>query len=452
MTAINPATGEVLCEYPEHEAAEVERRLAAAATAFCDWRAASFEDRAARLRAASVTLRQRRDDWARLITLEMGKLIAQSEAEIEKCARACEHFAEHAAHYLAPESIASDATRSGVRYEPLGAILAVMPWNFPFWQVFRAAAPALMAGNVVLLKHASNVPGCALAIEEVFREAGTPAGVFASLRIPAATTETLVDHPVIAAVTLTGGESAGRALAARAGRALKKTVLELGGSDAFIVLADADPDAVAMQAVAARTISNGQSCIAAKRFIVEEPLVERFEWMFAQRMARLQAGNPLDRATEIGPLARADLVDDLERQVGESVARGARLVTGGTRPRGPGYFYPPTVLSRVTPGMPVFDEETFGPVAAITTARDAAHAIALANHSQFGLGASLWTGDPARGEALAPDLEAGSVFVNGIVKSDPRLPFGGIKRSGYGRELAGPGIREFVNLKTVWVR
>jgi len=320
------------------------------------------------------------------------------------------------------------------------------------WQVFRAAVPALLAGNVVLLKHASNVPGSALAAERVFADAGCPPGVFTTLLIGASAAEALVAHPAIAALTLTGSEAAGIALAARAGAALKKCVLELGGSDAFVVLADADPAHVAAQAVAARTINNGESCITAKRFIVEEPIAERFEWLFAQRMARLRVGDPMDRATELGPLARADLVDALERQVQESVARGARIVTGGSRLARPGSFYAPTVLAHVTPGMPAFDEETFGPVAAVTRARDARHALELANQSRFGLGASVWTSDPARGRELARDLDAGSVFVNGMVRSDARLPFGGIKHSGHGRELSTFGLREFVNVKTVWVR
>ena len=382
----------------------------------------------------------------------MGKPIAEAEAEVEKCAWTCEFFAEHAERMLAPETVATDASRSGTRYDPLGPVLAIMPWNFPFWQVFRFAAPALMAGNVLVLKHASNVPGCALAIERVFERAGFPEGAFTTLLVPAAVAETIVDHAVIQAVTLTGSEAAGVSLAARAGRALKKTVLELGGSDPFIVLADADPAEAAAQATAARIVNNGQSCIAAKRFIVEEPLAERFETLFAQAMARQRVGDPLDRATQLGPLARADLVDEIDRQVRQSLEMGARLVTGGTRLPRPGFFYAPTVLARVEPGMAVFDEETFGPVAAVVRARDGGHAIELANRSRYGLGASIWTADANRGEALAAEIEAGLVFVNGPVKSDPRLPFGGIKRSGYGRELATAGIREFVNLKTVWVK
>ena len=452
MHVLNPATGQVLREIPEHDADEVERRLARAVAAFADWRRVPPGERAARLRAAGAVLRRERDALARLMTEEMGKPIAQAEAEVEKCASACDHFAAHGPADLESLTIATDATESFVRFDPLGPVLAVMPWNFPLWQVFRAAVPALLAGNVVLLKHASNVPGSALAAERVFADAGCPPGVFTTLLIGASAAEALVAHPAIAALTLTGSEAAGIALAARAGAALKKCVLELGGSDAFVVLADADPAHVAAQAVAARTINNGESCIAAKRFIVEEPIAERFEWLFAQRMARLRVGDPMDRATELGPLARADLVDALERQVQESVARGARIVTGGSRLARPGSFYAPTVLAHVTPGMPAFDEETFGPVAAVTRARDARHALELANQSRFGLGASVWTSDPARGRELARDLDAGSVFVNGMVRSDARLPFGGIKHSGHGRELSTFGLREFVNVKTVWVR
>jgi succinate-semialdehyde dehydrogenase/glutarate-semialdehyde dehydrogenase len=451
MKAINPTTGETLREYPDHSPAEVAQRLERAARAFEAWRRTSFADRARPLRGVAGLLRQRQAELARLMTLEMGKPIAQSESEVEKCAWACEYFADHAEHDLSVETVASDAARSFVRYDPLGPILAVMPWNFPLWQVIRAAAPALMAGNVLVLKHASNVPGCADELERAFADAGYPPAVFQQVRIPGAAAEALVDHAAIRAVTLTGSEAAGMALGARAGRALKKTVLELGGSDPFLVLADADPMQAAIQAAAARILNNGQSCIAAKRFIVERPLAERFEWLLGQRMARLKVGDPLERGTELGPLARPDLVDALERQVQESSRAGARLVTGGARPPRPGAFYAPTVLADVRPGMPAFDEETFGPLAAIIVAGDADDAVRLANQSGFGLGASVWTSDEARGEALARELEAGSVFVNGIVKSDPRLPFGGVKRSGYGRELGLWGIREFVNIKTVWI-
>jgi succinate-semialdehyde dehydrogenase/glutarate-semialdehyde dehydrogenase len=452
MRSVNPATGETIAEYPAHDRAAVQSRLEAADRAFRTWSRRPFAERARLLQAAAALLRRDRDRHARLMTAEMGKPIGQSEAEVDKCAWVCEHFAAEAERYLAPETIASDASKSYVRADPLGVLLAVMPWNFPYWQVFRAAAPALMAGNVVVLKHASNVPGCGLAIESIFREAGAPEGLFAALLIPGAAAEDLVDRHEIGAVTLTGSEAAGAALGRRAGGALKKAVMELGGSDAFIVLADADPEAVAVQAVAARVLNNGQSCIAAKRFIVEQPIAERFEAAFAARAAALRIGDPLDPATELGPLARADLRDDLHDQVERSLRAGAALRGGGMPRPGPGFFYPATVLTGVEPGMPAFDEETFGPVAALIRAGDAAHAVELANRSPYGLGSSVWTGDPARGEALARELEAGAVFVNGIVKSDPRLPFGGIKRSGYGRELSAAGIREFVNLKTVWVK
>jgi succinate-semialdehyde dehydrogenase/glutarate-semialdehyde dehydrogenase len=451
MRAINPATGVPIRDYPEPADDEVASRLDLAARMFEAWRRTPVAARATLMRRAASGLREGRARHARLMTEELGKPIAAAEAEVDKCALACDHFAEHAARMLAPEPVASDATRSEIRCEPLGPILAVMPWNFPFWQAFRAAVPALMAGNVVVLKHASNVPGSALAIEAVFAGAGFPPGVFTTLLIDAARAEALVDHEAIRAVTLTGSEPAGRALAARAGRALKKTVLELGGSDPFIVLADADPEAVALEAVAARVQNSGQSCIAAKRFIVEAPVAERFERAFAGHMASLAVGDPLDRAVAVGPLARDDLREALDRQVSATLAAGARLLTGGARRPGAGFFYAPTVLADVVPGMAAFDEETFGPVAAVTRARDAADAVALANRSRFGLGASLWTGDPARGERLAKELEAGLVFVNGMVRSDPRLPFGGIKASGYGRELGTAGIREFVNIQSVSV-
>jgi succinate-semialdehyde dehydrogenase/glutarate-semialdehyde dehydrogenase len=452
MRSINPATGETIGEYPETGPAEVAERLDRAARTFDAWSRTPDATRADLMRRAAAALRDDRDRLARLMTDEMGKPIAAAEAEVDKCALACDYFADHAASFLAPEPAPSDATRSLVRFDPLGVVLAVMPWNFPLWQVFRAAVPALMAGNVVALKHASNVPGCAVAIEALFAKAGFPAGALTTLLVPAARAEALVDHAAIRAVTLTGSEEAGRRIAARAGAALKKTVLELGGSDPFVVLADADPEAVAIQAVTARVQNNGQSCIAAKRFIVETPVAERFERAFAARMEALVIGDPLARTTDVGPLARDDLRDALDRQVRDSVAAGARLLTGGARRPGRGFFYAPTVLAGVTPGMPAFDEETFGPVAAVTRAANATEAIALANRSRFGLGASVWTGNPARGEALARDLEAGLVFVNGIVKSDPRLPFGGVKASGHGRELSAVGIREFVNVKTVWVR
>jgi succinate-semialdehyde dehydrogenase / glutarate-semialdehyde dehydrogenase len=451
MDVINPATGEKLRSHDEHGPAEVERRLAAAEEAFAAWRDTSFAERSTRMRRAAEVLRERRGECARLMTEEMGKPIAASEGEVDKCAWVCDYYAEHAAAFLAEEPAATDAAASFVRFDPLGPVLAVMPWNFPFWQVFRFAAPALMAGNVGLLKHASNVPGCALAIEEIFREAGFPTGTFASLLVPGGAVASLIAHPTVRAVTLTGSEAAGEAVGAAAGRQLKKCVLELGGSDPFVVLADADPAAVARTAATARTVNSGQSCIAAKRFIVEEPVAAPFEEALTAAMAALRVGDPMDRETDVGPLARKDLVDDLDDQVRRSLAAGATLATGGRRLPRPGFFYAPTVLTGVKSGMAAFDEETFGPVAAVTRARDADHAVELANRSPYGLGASLWTGDAARGRELAARIEAGCVFVNAIVKSDPRLPFGGVKRSGYGRELARFGIREFVNVKTVWV-
>jgi succinate-semialdehyde dehydrogenase/glutarate-semialdehyde dehydrogenase len=452
MKAVNPATGEVIREYPAHDEGEVRNRLERAERAFTDWRKVPFAERARLMSRAADLLRERRDDYASLMTQEMGKPIGASESEVDKCAWVCDFYAERAEGFLASETVATDASRSLIRYDPLGPVLAIMPWNFPFWQLFRFAAPGLMAGNVGVLKHASNVPGCALAIEEVFRDAGFPEGVMTTLLVSSDKVKDLIWSPIIRAVTLTGSDRAGMEVAAEAGRCLKKTVLELGGSDPFIVLADADPAETAKQAARARTINSGQSCIAAKRFIVEEGVAADFEEEFVRAMEALQVGDPMDRATDVGPMAREDLLSDLDGQVRRTVEAGARLQTGGERLPGEGWFYAPTVLAGVKPGMPAFDEETFGPVAVVIRARDAAHAVELANRSQFGLGASLWTGDPARGEALAAEIEAGCVFVNGIVKSDPRLPFGGIKSSGYGRELSEVGIREFVNIKSVWVK
>jgi succinate-semialdehyde dehydrogenase / glutarate-semialdehyde dehydrogenase len=452
MKAYNPATEELIRDYPEPDEREVEERLATAERAFATWRKVPFAERARLMHAAADRLREHRGDYGRLMTEEMGKPIAAAESEVDKCAWVCDWYAEHAEELLASQSVATDASRSCVRYDPLGPVLAVMPWNFPFWQVFRFAAPALMAGNVGILKHASNVPGTALAIEEVFLESGFPEGAFTTLLIPSSRTAALIGHPTVRAVTLTGSDRAGREVAAEAGRHLKKSVLELGGSDPFIVLADADPAETARQAARARTINSGQSCIAAKRFIVDTSIADRFEDEFVRQMESLKIGDPLDRAIDVGPMAREDLLSDLDDQVRRTVEAGATLRTGGRRPEGTGWYYPPTVLTGVQPGMAAFDEETFGPVAAVIRADGTEEAIELANRSRFGLGSSVWTSDPIRAEALASEIEAGCVFVNGIVKSDPRLPFGGIKTSGYGRELADVGIREFVNIKTVWVR
>jgi succinate-semialdehyde dehydrogenase/glutarate-semialdehyde dehydrogenase len=452
VDAIDPATGEVIASYAAHTPRQVAQRLAAARSAFERWRRTNPDERAAALRRVGAVLSSRKDVLAGLAVSEMGKPVLQAVAEVEKCSWVCEHYATHGAGYLAPRPAATDAAESFVRHDPLGVLLAVMPWNFPFWQVFRCAVPALMAGDSVLLKHASNVPGCALAIEEVFADAGLPPGTFATLLVGGAEVAGLVADPAVAAVSLTGSEAAGAVVGAAAGRALKPCVLELGGSDPFIVLADADLDTVVPQAVTARIQNNGQSCIAAKRFIVEAPLRERFEETLVECFRALRVGPPMERTNHLGPLARADLRDELHAQVERSVAAGARLRCGGRARPGPGFYYEPTVLGGVTPGMAAFDEETFGPLAPVIEARDEAHAVELANASRFGLGASVWTGDPSRGAALAPAIEAGAVFVNGIVKSDPRLPFGGIKASGFGRELAAEGILAFTDVKTVWVR
>lgn len=452
MQSVNPATGELINEYPEHTESEVAGRLERAGAAFRDWSLRPLSERTALLRALAGGLRADLASHAALMTAEMGKPIAQAEAEVGKCATTCDWFANRAAALLEPEFMATEAAMSYVRFDPLGVVLAVMPWNFPFWQVIRCAVPALAAGNTVVLKHASNVPGCALTLEAAFRKAGFPEDAFSTLLVPARAVGGIIAHPVVRAISLTGSEAAGRQVAALAGASLKKTVLELGGSDAFVVLADADVEYAALQAALARTLNNGQSCIAAKRFIVEEPVAARFETAFVASMASLRVGDPRDRRVHLGPLARPDLVDELEDQVRRTVAAGAALRLGGRRQEGPGCYFPPTVLTGVEPGMAAFDEETFGPVAPVTRARDAGHALELANHSRYGLGGSIWTADAGRGRALAARFEAGAVFVNESVKSDPRVPFGGVKDSGYGRELAGFGLREFVNVKTVWVR
>ena len=451
IESLNPATGEVLETFREIGREDVERMLAAAHAAFLEWRDARYAARAKNMRQAATILRTRKLDYARLMTLEMGKPIVQGEAEIEKCAWTCEYYADHAEALLAEQPRQTDASRSYVRFDPLGVVLAVMPWNFPFWQVFRFGAPALMAGNAAVLKHASNVPRCALTIEEIFREAGFPRGLFATALVGSSAVPALIADRRVAAVTLTGSDHAGSQVAQHAGRELKKTVLELGGSDPFIVLADADLAAAASTAADARLVNSGQSCIAAKRFIVVEAVADRFLDRFVQELRSRRVGDPLARETQVGPQARVDLRDALHRQVEESVKRGAKLLLGGQVPPGKGAFYPATLLTAVDKGMPAFDEETFGPVAAVIRAKDEADAVRLANDSQFGLGASLWTQDRARAERMAAQIEAGSVFVNGLVKSDPRLPFGGIKRSGYGRELSEYGIREFVNIKSVWI-
>jgi succinate-semialdehyde dehydrogenase/glutarate-semialdehyde dehydrogenase len=429
----------------------VERILSGAAAAFRDWRRVPFAERAEPMRAAARILRARKEEFARTMAVEMGKPIAQGEAEAEKCAWTCEYYAEHAGAMLRVDPRETDALRSYIRFDPLGVVLAIMPWNFPFWQVFRFAAPALMAGNAAILKHASNVPRCALQIEDVLRQAGFPRDLFRAVLLESAAVSPLIADRRVSAVTLTGSDVVGARVAEQAGRELKKTVLELGGSDPFIVLGDADLAFAARGAADARLVNGGQSCIAAKRFIVVEPVADRFLDLFKQELASRRMGDPLSRETHVGPQARHELRDALHRQVEESRRRGARVLLGGEIPKGPGAFYPATLLAAVDPGMPAFDEETFGPVAAVIRAKDALDAVRLANESPFGLGASIWSRDLAGAERLAAEIEAGAVFVNGMVKSDPRLPFGGVKRSGYGRELSELGIREFVNVKSVWV-
>jgi succinate-semialdehyde dehydrogenase/glutarate-semialdehyde dehydrogenase len=450
--AINPATGELVAEYEEMTANEASDIVDAAHRAYLDWRRLSFAERAAPMKTVGQLLRERARDYGKLATEEMGKPIAGAIAEVEKCATACDYFADNAESLLKPEPVPLDGARSFVTFQPIGVVLAVMPWNFPFWQVFRFIAPTLMAGNGGVLKHASNVPGCALAIEKVMHDAGFPKDIFRTLMIGSRAVEGIIEHPKIRAVTLTGSEPAGRAVARRSGELLKKTVLELGGSDAYLILGDADVDKAAEIATKARLVNSGQSCIAGKRFIVVEPLRERFEAAFAAKMKAAKVGDPMDPATEVGPMARHDLRDDLHGQVLDSVEKGARVLCGGEIPDNAGAFYPPTVLAGVRKGMAAFGEEMFGPVAAVIAAKDEAEAIAIANDSDFGLGGGVITADVARGERIAAEqIEAGTVAVNGQVASNAKLPFGGIKNSGYGRELSHYGLKEFVNIKTVVV-
>jgi len=450
IASVNPATGELLREFTPLSAGEIEQKLARSSDAFQCWRKVAVTERAAAVGRAGYVLESRREELARLITLEMGRPIQPARDEISKCASACRYYAEQGPVMLSDIEIDIQPNRARVVAQPLGCILAVMPWNFPFWQVFRFAAPALTAGNAGLLKHASNVPQCALAIEDVFREAGLPDGVFQTLLIGSSDVRGIIEDPRVHAVTLTGSEPAGSDVASRAAKLIKKAVLELGGSDPFIVMPSANYDEAVRTAIKARTINNGQSCIAAKRFIIHERIYERFELDFTTLMKSLRVGDPFDETTDVGPLAMPAIRDDIERQVRDARDAGARVLTGGRRIDGPGNYYEPTVLVGVPREAPLYREEIFGPVAMLFRVRDMDEAIELANDTPFGLGSSVWTNDAAEQDGFVREIDAGQVFINGMVVSDPRLPFGGVKHSGYGRELSFAGIREFVNLKTVW--
>lgn len=452
LVSVNPTTGETIREYEEWTHDDVSKVIGYVHDGCLGWRNTSFSQRSHLMSALAARLRGKKEVLARTITMEMGKPINEARAEIEKCAWVCAYFAENAETFLRIETIGSDAHKSYVRFDPLGVILAIMPWNFPFYQVFRFAVPAIMAGNAVVLKHASNTMWSALTIEELFVGAEFPENVFRTLLIGSEAIPKVIADRRIGGVTLTGSLEAGKAVAGIAGGSLKKTVLELGGSDPFIVLADADLELAAKSAVISRTINAGQSCIAAKRFILEKPIASEFLKRFKNRMEALVVGDPLSENTDIGPLARLDLRDGLQRQVAESLTMGASVLLGGSPLNGPGVFYPPTILVDIKPGMPAYHQELFGPVAAVILAENAEDAMSKANDTDFGLGASIWTGNASRAEKMAGGVDAGSVFINGIVKSDPRLPFGGVKNSGYGRELSAYGIKEFVNIKTVWVR
>jgi succinate-semialdehyde dehydrogenase / glutarate-semialdehyde dehydrogenase len=452
ISTVNPTTGEVVKTFAPLSPNEIEKKIALAASTFCAYRHSSFADRAGKMLWAADILDKEKEECARLMTLEMGKPFKAAVAEAAKSATACRYYAENAEKLLADEAVETGAKRSFIRYLPLGPILAVMPWNFPFWQVFRFAAPGLMAGNVGLLKHASNVPQCALKIEEIFRRAGFPEGAFQTLLIRSDQVDAILNDSRIAAATLTGSEQAGIQVGVSAAKSIKKVVLELGGSDPFIVMPSADLQTAVATAVDARIQNNGQSCIAAKRFIIAESIADEFERNFVSRMEGLRIGDPFDENTQLGPLANADAVASLDADVKKSVAAGARLVIGGHPLNRPGNFYAPTVLTNVPKNSPAYQEEFFGPVASLFRVKDAEQAVRLANDSRFGLGASVWTNDPAETEYFINELESGMVFINKMVASDPRIPFGGVKQSGHGRELGVHGIREFVNIKTVWVQ
>ncbi len=451
MRSINPATGEVMRTFVRDDASAVDRKLQLAVNAFSRWRLVPFADRSRLMAKAAEILEKEKQNFGRTMTMEMGKPLRAAIQEAEKCAKACRYYVEHSEEFLADEPAKTDATRSYVAYQPLGPVLAVMPWNFPFWQVFRFAAPGLMAGNVGLLKHASNVPQCALAIEDIFRRAGFPEGVFQTLLIGNEAVERVIADDRVAAVTLTGSVGAGSSVASTAGKHIKKTVLELGGSDPFIVMPSADLDRAASTAVQARVINNGQSCIAAKRFIIHESIYDQFATEFVRRMASLKVGDPLDESTDVGPLATADLVTTLEEQVNETVRMGARVLLGGMRLNLKGAYYAPTVLANIPDQSPARRDELFGPVASLFRVANIEEAITLANDSQFGLGSSCWTNDEREMELFVKEIQTGLAFVNAMVASDPRIPFGGVKQSGYGRELGVAGIREFVNAKSVLI-
>src|SRR2546421_982435 len=451
IASINPTTGEKLREFTPHSDVEIEKTLRQAAAAFEKYRGEAFPKRAQLMMSVATLLEREKQELARTMTLEMGKLLRDSVAEIEKCARGCRYYAENAERYLEDEVTQTDARRSYLHYEPMGAVLAIMPWNFPFWQVFRFAAPALMAGNVGVLKHAANVPQCALAIEQLFCRAGFEEGISQALLIEADQVEKLIVDPRIKAVTLTGSEKAGSAVASAAAREIKKSVLELGGSDPFIVMPSADFGLAVSTAVKARTINTGQSCIAAKRFFIADKVYDAFLEKFVEQMRSLKLGDPMDETTEIGPLASEQILSGVHEQVQKTIAAGAKLLTGGNRIAGPGFFYEPTVLVDVPKDSPAFREEVFGPVAAVLRVKDAEEAVDLANDSRYGLAASAWATDPIEQELFASSLESGMGFINAMSASDPRLPFGGVKRSGFGRELGAAGIREFMNAKTIWI-
>lgn len=451
IETLNPATGEVIKTYTPHTTEEVNHKIESAEKAFQAWRNVSFNERAKLMNKQADILESEADKYGRIISLEMGKPLKDGIAEVRKCASACRYYAQNAENFMADEAIESGASRSLIAFEPLGVVLAVMPWNFPFWQVYRFLAPALMAGNVGLLKHASNVPQCALAIEEIVRKAGFPDAVFQTLLIDSKEVNAVIEHPHVKAVTLTGSETAGSKVAEKAGQEIKKTVLELGGSDAFIVLDDADLEQAATVAVKSRMVNTGQSCIAAKRFILVESIADAFLEKFKAKMQSLKTGDPLKEDIDYGPMARKDLAEELEQQVQESVKQGAEIVLDGGRDGKDSAYFKPMILKNVKPGMPAHDEEMFGPVAAVMIVKDEAEAIKVANDSRFGLGGAVWTQDKERGLRVARQVETGAMFVNAMVASSPEMPFGGIKKSGYGRELSYLGLREFVNQKSIWV-